>query len=514
MKRSIAIILTLILVLACLCALAACQNGADGNDGRDGVDGKDGINGTNGADGKDGTNGKDGVDGKTAYQLYKDSHPEYSGDEQQWLTDLANGKLASENYYEVVSYGKNFYATVSGGTATTDGTNMNLSNCIAQLNKPIILPTSENAYWQICVGGTLATKDSGVQLLNSSANSAVGRVYFAANAGQNKVYLGVNIGGVYINYCWNVPSATIKSQHTYVVKYENGVYALSIDEGRFQTFDSYNCDQSSTISQNVDDAKKISADFNSKVRAVFGQDFITFTALGATDFTVGSKLGYLSATTSAIYNYQNLACHPLYGKMIYHLGSSISYGHANNGVSFAEQIRDITGSTMNKQTVSGTTLSMQASNSYAQRFSNFTFSDNPQFLVLQLSTNDFTRSGITLGTVGTATEGFDTNTTAGAMEYIISETKKKSPNTQIVIYSSAVKDGWKNNHAEYSRFATIELNKLQSKWGITIVDLYGADKIFAEGMIMSDDIHPNKQGYASLFTPALINGMLDYLETK
>lgn len=512
MKRSVALILTLVLVLACVCALVACQNGVDGKDGKDGADGKDGINGINGTNGTDGTNGKDGADGKSAYQLYKDSHPDYSGDEQQWLTDLANGKLADTNYYEVISYGKNINAAVKSGSATSDGSNMTLSNCIAQLNKPIILPASDNASWRLNIGGILATKDAGVQLLTSSADSNVGRAYVAANAGQNKVYLGVNIGGVYFNYCWNVPSATIKSEHTYVIRYENNVYSLSIDGESFKNFDSFNCDQSSTITIDVTDAKKISADFNSKMRAVFGQEYITFTSLGASGFTADSKLGYVTAETSSIYGYQNLACHPLYGKMIYHLGSSISHGHATGGISFAEQIKEITGSKMNKQAQSGTTLSMEEKESYAERFANFPFNDNPDFLILQLSTNDFTRGGITLGSVGSATENFDARTTAGAIEYIISETKKKSPNTQIVIYSCAVKSNWSNSN--YSRFATIELQKLQGKWGITIVDLYGADKIFNDNMILSDDIHPNKQGYASLFTPALINGMLDYIAAK
>ena len=329
MKKSVAVILTLIMVLCCVFALVACKDGIDGKDGRDGVDGKDGINGTNGLNG---TNGKDGTNGKTAYQIYIENNPDYTGDEQQWLQDLANGKLATTNYYEVISYGKNLNAQITSGSKSTDGSNMTLTNCIAQLNKPIILPTSEDAHWQISIGGTLATKDGGVQILNSSPDSNIGRAYLAANAGQNKVYLGVNIGGVYLNYCWNVPSATIKGEHTYDFKYADGVYTLSVDGGSFKAFDSYNCDQNSSISVNVTDAKKISADFNAKMRAAFGQDYITFTSIGASSFTADSKLGYIKAETSAIHSYQNMACHPLYGKTIYHLGSSISYGHANSGI--------------------------------------------------------------------------------------------------------------------------------------------------------------------------------------
>ena len=167
---------------------------------------------------------------------------------------------------------------------------------------------------------------------------------------------------------------------------------------------------------------------------------------------------------------------------------------------------------MVKQTVSGTTLSAQKSNSYADRWSNFTFTDSPDYLIIQLSTNDFTQSGIALGSVGTQKDGFDKNTTAGALEYIISETLKKSPNTKVVIYSCAVRDSWASSHPDYARFANIELAKLQEKWGILIVDLFSLDAMLPN--VMSDDIHPNKQGYALLFTPTMINVLLNDIQAN
>ena len=66
-----------------------------------GADGKDGVNGTDGKDGVDGEDGKDGVDGtngKSAYELYKEKYG-YEGTEEQWLSDLINGKLVTD-YHE------------------------------------------------------------------------------------------------------------------------------------------------------------------------------------------------------------------------------------------------------------------------------------------------------------------------------------------------------------------------------------------------------------------------------
>ena len=91
-------------------------NGADGNQGIQGVPGNDGhtpvitigddgfwyIDGNNtgvsytgakGDQGEKGDQGDKGDTGKSAYELYCDAHPEYSGTEEQWLDDLASGKL-------------------------------------------------------------------------------------------------------------------------------------------------------------------------------------------------------------------------------------------------------------------------------------------------------------------------------------------------------------------------------------------------------------------------------------
>lgn len=485
MKKLFAIVLSIIVALSCVCLLIGCQDGIDG---------------------KDGANGADGANGKSAYELYKESNPNYEGDEKQWLDDLASGKLVSAQHYDVITYGRNLFAAVTSGNATSNGYIMTLTDCIAQLNNPIILPTANKASWQIKLSGILATNNSGVQLLTSTANGEVGRVYLGVNAAQNKVYLGVNIGGVYFNYCWGVSSSIIKSEHDYVVKYEDGEYWLQVDDGGFYTFDVVNYNQSHNAS--VISSKQVSDDFNQKVKSVCGQDYIVLSSIGASGFAANSQISYIQAETSSIYGYQSLACHPLKGATIYHLGSSISYGHANSGVSFAEQIRDLTGSRMVKETVSGTTLTNQKENSYAARWSKFTFDDSPDFLILQLSTNDFAQSGVTLGeaSAGDKTGNFTPNTTASAIEYIIAQTREKSPDTKVIIYTCAVTQSWSNNHPQYAAFINNQLKAIEQKWDVTVVDLYNADMLF-DG-VLADEIHPNAAGYAAMFTPNLINVML------
>ena len=70
--------------------------GKDGKDGADGKDGSDGSDGKDGKDGKNGNNGTDGQNGKSAYDLYKEAHPDYQGTLEEWLDDLVNGRLGNQ----------------------------------------------------------------------------------------------------------------------------------------------------------------------------------------------------------------------------------------------------------------------------------------------------------------------------------------------------------------------------------------------------------------------------------
>ena len=66
-----------------------------------GAAGEQGPKGQDGQDGKDGRDGIDGQDGRSAYDIYVEAHPDYEGDEAQWLSDLLNGRLADKTYCTV-----------------------------------------------------------------------------------------------------------------------------------------------------------------------------------------------------------------------------------------------------------------------------------------------------------------------------------------------------------------------------------------------------------------------------
>ena len=73
------------------------------------------------------------------------------------------------------------------------------------------------------------------------------------------------------------------------------------------------------------------------------------------------------------------------------LGSSVTYGSAANGVSFADLIRDTCGANCIKEAVSGTTLADVNEKSYVSRLKAVRKDLRPDLFVCQLSTNDAKR---------------------------------------------------------------------------------------------------------------------------
>lgn len=64
-----------------------------------GQDGEKGEDGSQGPQGEPGQTGSQGDDGLSAYEIYIKYHPEYQGDEEQWIHDLVNGNLYEPAYY-------------------------------------------------------------------------------------------------------------------------------------------------------------------------------------------------------------------------------------------------------------------------------------------------------------------------------------------------------------------------------------------------------------------------------
>ena len=89
---------------------------ARGTNGKDGANGKNGTNGTNGSNGAAGQNG---ANGKSAYEIYIENNPDYTGGEAQWLDDLINGRLAADTTYTVT-----FYKQTDNGLSVIDAENV------------------------------------------------------------------------------------------------------------------------------------------------------------------------------------------------------------------------------------------------------------------------------------------------------------------------------------------------------------------------------------------------------
>lgn len=179
----------------------------------------------------------------------------------------------------------------------------------------------------------------------------------------------------------------------------------------------------------------------------------------------------------------------------YFLGSSVTYGHANNGSSFVNEIQNLLQCVCVKEAVSGTTLANNGSNSYVARMlSNWDKNAKVDTLIVQLSTNDVSQN-IARGTISDTKnlEDIDNTTTLGAIEYIIAYAKK-TWDCKVVFYTNP-----DYNNAQYESLVK-DLYEIQEKWGIGIVDFYyyvDMDRLDAQTLAsyMADAIHPNAKGY-------------------
>ncbi len=190
----------------------------------------------------------------------------------------------------------------------------------------------------------------------------------------------------------------------------------------------------------------------------------------------------------------------LSGKRIFFLGSSVTYGAAGGGVSFADYVMIRKGCESIKEAVSGTTLVDKDQTSYIARMKNKVLGDPIDLFVCQLSTNDATQ-GLSLGKVteGFNIEGFDTKTIAGAIEYVIAYAKENYQ-CPVAFYTNP-----KYDSEAYKEMVEL-LYRIREKWDIYIFDLWG-DAEFNQiteserARYMNDPIHPTREGYLKWWTP-------------
>jgi len=190
---------------------------------------------------------------------------------------------------------------------------------------------------------------------------------------------------------------------------------------------------------------------------------------------------------------------PIKDKKLIFLGSSVTYGAASKGISFADYIGKRNSCSVIKEAVSGTTLVDSGANSYIKRLKDIK-ETNADIFICQLSTNDATQKK-ELGEIGASKnmDDFDTSTVAGAIEYIISYAKEKW-NCPVVFYTNP-----KYESEAYGEMVDLLL-QVQEKWGVFVIDMYNdeefnniSDENYA--LYMADSIHPTQAGYLEWWTP-------------
>ncbi len=191
---------------------------------------------------------------------------------------------------------------------------------------------------------------------------------------------------------------------------------------------------------------------------------------------------------------------PINGKTIIFLGSSVTFGYGSLGVSFADFLEKTDGITAVKEAVSGTTLVDIKSNSYVSRMKKIDKNISADAFVCQLSTNDATKE-MPLGEISDSfgMNDFDTQTVAGAIEYIIAYAKE-TWNCPVVFYTQVKYD---SDH--YAKMVDL-LFVIQKKWNITVIDLWNNDELNSitdeeRNIYLVDHIHPTKAGYKEWWLP-------------
>ena len=218
---------------------------------------------------------------------------------------------------------------------------------------------------------------------------------------------------------------------------------------------------------------------------------------------VGNMLGVFNDGNYGEYSLKDTTSvpdSPINGKTVILLGSSVTFGYGSLGVSFADFLEKSDGITAVKEAVSGTTLVDVKSNSYISRMKKIDKNIIADAFICQLSTNDATKE-MPLGKISDGFEmnDFDTQTVAGAIEYIIAYSNE-TWNCPVVFYTQA-----KYDSGHYTKMVDLLL-EIQKKWNITVIDLWNNDEINSitdeeRKIYLVDHIHPTKAGYKEWWLP-------------
>lgn len=226
---------------------------------------------------------------------------------------------------------------------------------------------------------------------------------------------------------------------------------------------------------------------------------------GRQAFCEGNKDKYSVENTTALKN------SPLSGKQIIFLGSSVTYGSAAKGESFVDFMEKRDGIVPVKEAVSGTTLVDNGEKSYIARMLTIDPKINADAFVCQLSTNDASKE-MPLGEIsdGYELDDFDTQTVAGAIEYIICYAKS-TWDCPVIFYT-----GTQYESAQYAQMVDLLL-QIQKKWDIGVINLWDDAEMNAVSkedynLYMVNGVHPSRAGYRDWWTPKFETYLTEYLE--
>ena len=117
-----------------------------------------------------------------------------------------------------------------------------------------------------------------------------------------------------------------------------------------------------------------------------------------------------------------------------------------------------------------------------------------------------------MGTVSAsfALDDFDTQTVAGAIEYIICYAKQ-TWNCPVIFYT-----GTQYNSEHYGQMVDILL-EIQGKWDIGVIDMWNDVQMNAVSkdkynLYMVNGIHPSRAGYRDWWTPKFEAYLAEYLQ--
>lgn len=235
-------------------------------------------------------------------------------------------------------------------------------------------------------------------------------------------------------------------------------------------------------------------------------------------------------------NIQEISNSPLKGKTIYWLGSSVTKGEASEGLSMADYLAKRNNLTSVKSVISGSTMfGANEETSYVFRVEYDPILDRNKKIdafICQISTNDSNR----IEARGNILEGifdktqFDKNTTAGAIEFIISYVHEVW-GCPIYFYSGSYfgKDKYDGDRDapwcpgdRYQEVIdlvkkAIDKYSVQPGYQIALIDLFNDDffnqKASKEAFkwYMKDPIHPTKAGYLIWWTPYFEEYLLNHI---